>query len=66
MPVIATLPARPQLVASPGEVERVFDVTLAELADPSIFHEERWQHPRAQDSREPRQLLRRPVLRGLG
>ena len=45
MPVIATLPARPQLVASPGEVERVFDVALAELADPSIFHEERWQVP---------------------
>ena len=45
MPVIATLPARPQLVASPGEVERVFDVALAELADPAIFHEERWQIP---------------------
>jgi 8-oxo-dGTP pyrophosphatase MutT (NUDIX family) len=45
MPVIATLAARPQLVASPGEVERVFDVTLAELADPAIFHEERWQIP---------------------
>jgi 8-oxo-dGTP pyrophosphatase MutT (NUDIX family) len=45
MPVIATLPARPHVVASPGEVERVFDVALAELADPSIFHEERWQVP---------------------
>jgi hypothetical protein len=32
-------------VASPGEVERVFDVALAELADPAIFHEERWQIP---------------------
>jgi hypothetical protein len=29
-------------VASPVEVERVFDVALAELADPEIFHEERW------------------------
>ena len=25
------------------EVERVFDVSLAELADPEIFHEERWR-----------------------
>jgi len=45
VPVIATLPQRPQLAASLAEVERVFDVTLAELADPSIFHEERWQVP---------------------
>ena len=45
MPVIATLPGRPHLVASPREVERVFDVSLAELADPAIFHEERWQVP---------------------
>jgi hypothetical protein len=26
-------------------VERVFDVSLHELADPSIFHEERWGFP---------------------
>ena len=45
MPVIATLPGRPQLVASPVEVERVFDVALAELADPAVFHEERWRVP---------------------
>ena len=45
VPVIATLPGRPHLVASPREVERVFDVALAELADPAIFHEERWQVP---------------------
>jgi 8-oxo-dGTP pyrophosphatase MutT (NUDIX family) len=45
VPVVATLPERPRLVASPGEVERIFDVTLAELADPSIFHEERWLVP---------------------
>lgn len=45
MPVIATLPGRPRLVASPHEVERVFDVALAELADPAIFHEERWRVP---------------------
>jgi len=45
MPIIGTVPSRPHLVASPDEVERVFDVSLAELADPSIFHEERWSIP---------------------
>jgi 8-oxo-dGTP pyrophosphatase MutT (NUDIX family) len=42
MPILATTPARPRLVASPAEVERVFDVALADLADPGVFHEERW------------------------
>jgi 8-oxo-dGTP pyrophosphatase MutT (NUDIX family) len=41
-PVLATLAARPHLVPSPSEVERVFDVSLAELADLDVFHEERW------------------------
>jgi hypothetical protein len=36
---------RPHLVANPSEVERIFDVSLVELADPSIFHEERWRIP---------------------
>ena len=36
---------RPDLTASPAEVERIFDVSLAELADPDIFHEERWSIP---------------------
>ena len=45
MPVIATVAERPHLVPSPHEVERVFDVSLAELADPAIFHEERWRIP---------------------
>ncbi len=43
-PVLATLAGRPQhLVPNPTEVERVFDVSLAELADLEIFHEERWR-----------------------
>lgn len=42
-PVLATLARRPHLVANPTEVERVFDVSLAELADVDIFHEERWR-----------------------
>jgi 8-oxo-dGTP pyrophosphatase MutT (NUDIX family) len=45
LPVVATVPSRPHLVASPAEVERVFDVALAELADPRVFHEERWRLP---------------------
>ena len=44
-PVLATLARRPHLVANPTEVERVFDVSLAELADVDIFHEERWRLP---------------------
>ena len=45
MPVLATVAERPRVVPSPREVERVFDVSLAELADPAIFHEERWRIP---------------------
>jgi 8-oxo-dGTP pyrophosphatase MutT (NUDIX family) len=41
-PVVGLLPGRPALVASPNEVEHVFDVALAELADPGIFREEWW------------------------
>lgn len=45
LPVLATLKKRPRLTASPSEVERIFDVSLAELADPAIFSEERWRIP---------------------
>lgn len=45
MPVLATAAVRPHVVASPDEVERVFDVSLAELAEPGVFHEERWGIP---------------------
>jgi 8-oxo-dGTP pyrophosphatase MutT (NUDIX family) len=45
LPVLGTVEERPRLVASPSEVERIFDVSLAELADPTIFHEERWRIP---------------------
>jgi 8-oxo-dGTP pyrophosphatase MutT (NUDIX family) len=43
MPIVAALPRRPALVPSPGEVARVFDVALAELAAPGTFHEEQWR-----------------------
>jgi 8-oxo-dGTP pyrophosphatase MutT (NUDIX family) len=42
MPVLATVERRPALTPSPQEVARVFDVSLAELARPDVFHEERW------------------------
>lgn len=45
MPLVATVPSRPHVVASPAEVERVFDVALADLADLENFHEERWSFP---------------------
>jgi 8-oxo-dGTP pyrophosphatase MutT (NUDIX family) len=43
MPIVASVAARPHLVASPAEVERVFDVALRDLADLENFHEERWR-----------------------
>jgi 8-oxo-dGTP pyrophosphatase MutT (NUDIX family) len=45
MPVIGVMAGRPHLVASPAEVERVFDVALADLAADGVFHEERWSVP---------------------
>ncbi len=43
MPIVASTPSRPHVVASPAEVERVFDVSLRDLADLENFHEERWR-----------------------
>jgi 8-oxo-dGTP pyrophosphatase MutT (NUDIX family) len=45
LPVLGTVEGRPHLVANPSEVERIFDVSLAELSDPAVFHEERWRIP---------------------
>ena len=46
-PVVASLAERPSLVASPTEVERVFDVALSELVADGVFHEEWWSEPKA-------------------
>jgi 8-oxo-dGTP pyrophosphatase MutT (NUDIX family) len=43
IPIVASTPSRPHVVASPAEVERVFDVPLRDLADLENFHEERWR-----------------------
>ncbi len=42
VPFVAILSARPDLQASPAEVEAVLRVPLAELLDPATFREERW------------------------
>ena len=47
MPFVGVLPGRPMLHPNPAEVDRVFDVTLSELADPGVFQEEIWPFPGA-------------------
>jgi 8-oxo-dGTP pyrophosphatase MutT (NUDIX family) len=44
-PFVATLPARPQLVVQPSEVERAFDVSIRDLLADGTFREERWRRP---------------------
>ncbi|MGH9098464.1 MAG: NUDIX hydrolase [Acidimicrobiales bacterium] len=44
-PVVATLAARPTLVAEPAEVARIFDVALADLLADGVFVEEWWTVP---------------------
>lgn len=44
-PVVVALAGRPPIRPNPAEVERGFDVSLAELADPAVFREERWVRP---------------------
>ena len=42
VPFVGIVDGRPELVASPAEVDRVFDVALSELLDPEVHHLERW------------------------
>jgi 8-oxo-dGTP pyrophosphatase MutT (NUDIX family) len=42
-PFVAVLDDRPTLRPNPGEVERAFDVALAELLADGVFREEWWQ-----------------------
>jgi 8-oxo-dGTP pyrophosphatase MutT (NUDIX family) len=44
-PIVGFLEVRPVLVPNPNEVERVFDVALADLAADGVFSEERWTLP---------------------
>jgi 8-oxo-dGTP pyrophosphatase MutT (NUDIX family) len=45
IPVVGTLPYRPQLTASEDEVEKVLHVPLIELTRDDTFREERWVTP---------------------
>jgi 8-oxo-dGTP pyrophosphatase MutT (NUDIX family) len=50
VPYVGALPAgRPATSANPGEVSAVLHVPVAELLDPAIFREERWEFPWAED-----------------
>ncbi len=44
-PYIGVHHGRPSLVPHPREVSRVFDVSLTELLDDGVHHEERWSYP---------------------
>jgi hypothetical protein len=41
-PFVGVLAERPALTPNPDEVDRAFDVALAELLDDDVFREERW------------------------
>jgi 8-oxo-dGTP pyrophosphatase MutT (NUDIX family) len=41
-PFVGGLPGRPRLKANPAEVERAFDVSLAELVSDHVYHQEIW------------------------
>lgn len=49
VPYVAALPGRPDTTPNPGEVSAVLHVPVAELLDPAIYREERWELPWAED-----------------
>lgn len=44
-PFVGALASRPALLPNPSEVDRVFDVALADLMAEGVHHEERWDVP---------------------
>jgi len=42
-PFVGVLPGRPPLRVNAAEVERAFDVALADLLAPGVYHAERWE-----------------------
>lgn len=44
-PFVAVLAGRPELHPNPAEVERAFDVSLAELMSDGVYHTELWELP---------------------
>jgi len=53
-PVVGLLTTRPVLEPNPTEVDRVFDVALAELTSDGVFSEERWILPAGMVPANPR------------
>jgi 8-oxo-dGTP pyrophosphatase MutT (NUDIX family) len=49
VPYVGALAGRPRTEANPGEVSAVLHVPVAELLDPTIFREETWTFPWAED-----------------
>lgn len=49
-PFVAVVPPDPLLVPHPGEVDRVFDVGLAELLADGVYREELWPGPAGERS----------------
>jgi len=49
VPWVGALPGRPATTPNPGEVSAVLHVPVAELLDPAIYREERWEMPWAED-----------------
>jgi 8-oxo-dGTP pyrophosphatase MutT (NUDIX family) len=45
VPFVGVLPARPDLVANPAEVDTIIHLPIDELLDPEIYREERWGLP---------------------
>ena len=48
-PVVVTYEQRPTLIPAEAEVERAFDVALADLLADGVFHEERWYRPELEE-----------------
>jgi 8-oxo-dGTP pyrophosphatase MutT (NUDIX family) len=44
-PFVGVLSERPVLHPNPAEVERAFDVSLAELVSDGVYHQEMWELP---------------------
>jgi 8-oxo-dGTP pyrophosphatase MutT (NUDIX family) len=45
VPIVGVLDARPVLTPNPAEVDRIFDVSIAELMADGVYREERWGIP---------------------
>ena len=50
-PFVGVLSSRPEVKPNPSEVERVFDIALADLLADGIYREERWDIPGVADDR---------------